>query len=160
MEVHERALPGVGHKYTLRPEAGGELVVVIHHSGKRELLYLADEDSEPRMALELNDLEAREVGAILAGVMFQPEAVGDVATRIASQAIEWHQLPVGSQWIGHSVGELEQDDVHVLAILRDDDVLIPKPDPDTRLRASDTVVVAGSRGAVAKFRSKIASDPA
>lgn len=155
MEVQERTLPGVGHKYLVRPEAGGELVIVIHHSGKREVLYFAADEEEPRLTLELTDAEAREVGAILAGVLFQPETVGDVATRLAGQAIEWHQLPVTSDRVGRTIGDLQTGDAHILAILRAGDVLIPNPAPTTRLEAGDTVVVAGSRDAVVRFRSEI-----
>jgi TrkA domain protein len=156
MEVHERPLPGVGHKYTVCPEAGGELVVVVHHSGRRELLYFApDEEAEPRMMLELADREARELGAILAGMLFQPEAVGDVSARLAGHAIEWHQLGVGSAWVGKTVGELWKEDVHVAAIPRGTDVLIPNPPTDTRLEPSDTIVVIGMRGAVSDFRNRL-----
>src|SRR4051812_3523305 len=107
MEVYERPLPGVGRKFTIRPNAGGELVVVVHHSGRRELLYFTLNEDEPRMALELTDGEAREFGAILAGMLFQPEAVGDVNASLAGHAIEWHQLEVGSGWVGKTVGELQ-----------------------------------------------------
>ncbi|HYZ31745.1 MAG TPA: TrkA C-terminal domain-containing protein [Crenalkalicoccus sp.] len=151
MEVHERPLPGVGHRYRVRPEAGGELVVVVHHSGRRELLYFAPNEEEPRMMLELADREARELGAILAGMLFQPEAVGAVSTRLAGHAIEWHQLEVGSRWVGKTVGDLWSTDCHVVAILRGD-VLIPNPPPDTRLEPDDTIVVIGMRGAVSDFR--------
>jgi TrkA domain protein len=155
MEVYERPLPGVGRKFTIRPNAGGDLVVVVHHSGRRELLYFAPKDDEPRMMLELTDREARELGAILAGMLFQPEAVGDVSARLAGHAIEWHQLEVGSEWVGKTVGDLETVDAHMVAILRGPDVLIPNPPPNTRLEPSDTIVVIGMRGAISDFRTRL-----
>jgi TrkA domain protein len=155
MQVHERSLPGVGHKYTIRPRAGGELVVVVHHSGRREFLYFAPGEERPRMMLELADGEARELGAIMAGMLFQPEAVGDVSARLGAHAIEWHQLEVGSAWVGKTVSDLETADARVVAVIRGSDLLIPNPSPDMRLEPSDVVVVIGARGAVSDFRSRL-----
>ncbi len=38
MRVEETELPGVGRKFTVRTSTGDELVIVVHHSGWRQLL--------------------------------------------------------------------------------------------------------------------------
>ena len=153
VEVHERFLPGVGRKYSILPEAGGELVVVIHHSGRRELLYFGAEESEPDLAIQLSDAEAKELGAILSGFLFQPELGGKAATELVGQSIEWHQLPVSSNWVDQTVADLQIQGVYILAVLRQGDILIPNPAKDVRLEASDTIIVAGERELIDRFRS-------
>lgn len=111
------------------------------------------------MVLELTDGEARELGAIMAGLLFQPEAVGDVSARLGVHAIEWHQLEVGSAWVGKTVSDLETTDARVVAIIRGSDMLIPNPSPDARLESSDIVVVIGPRGAVSDFRNSLEDAP-
>lgn len=93
MKVEEVVLPGVGRKFTIEVQRGDRLVVV-HNSGKRELLfYEKGEADEPSAALDLTDEEARELGAILAGVLFHPEAVGDTQSKLGAQVFEWIPIP-------------------------------------------------------------------
>ena len=158
MKIHERPLPGVGTKYTIRPDAGGQLIVIIHHTGKRELLYFSQNQDEPQMVLDLSDTEAKELGAIVAGMMFQPEAGGEATTQLAGQSIEWHQLPISSDWINKTIGELQTEGLHVLAIMREGGALIPSPDPEIRLQASDTIMVMGGNKSIADFRAQFEID--
>jgi hypothetical protein len=98
MRVEEVDLPGVGRKFTIQTQSGDEIVIVVHHSGRRQMLYYeGGTGDEPVMALDLTDEEARELEAILGGVLFYPELTGAATTRVAEQAIEWVKLrQVGS----------------------------------------------------------------
>ncbi len=88
MKAEEVALPGVGRKFTIAVGSRDRLVIVVHHSEKRELQYFgAGEEDEPAAALDLTDEEAREVGAILAGILFHPEAVGDTQSKLGQPAM-------------------------------------------------------------------------
>ena len=101
------------------------------------------------MALDLTDEEARELGAILAGVLFHPEAVGDTQSKLGQKVIEWIKVLPGSKLVGKRVGELAlPPGAHLLAVDRPGAPLIPHPSPDTLLEIGDTLVVAGSREAV------------
>ncbi|ADW22645.1 MULTISPECIES: cation:proton antiporter regulatory subunit [Thermus] len=150
MRVEEAVLPGVGRKYTITVQSGDRIVIVVHHSGKREVQYFeAGEEDEPTMALDLTDEEARELGAILAGVLFHPEAVGDTQSKLGQKVIEWIKVLPGSKLVGKRVGELAlPPGAHLLAVDRPGAPLIPNPSPDTLLETGDTLVVAGSREAV------------
>jgi len=150
MRVEEAVLPGVGRKYTITVHSGDRIVIVGHHSGKREVQYFeAGEEDEPTMALDLTDEEARELGAILAGVLFHPEAVGDTQSKLGQKVIEWIKVLPGSKLVGKRVGELAlPPGAHLLAVDRPGAPLIPNPSPDTLLETGDTLVVAGSREAV------------
>ena len=84
MRVEEVDLPGVGRKFTIQTQSGDEIVIVVHHSGRRQMLYYEDSTGdEPVVALDLTDEEARELGAILSGVLFYPELTGAAGTRQA-----------------------------------------------------------------------------
>ncbi len=150
MRVEEAVLPGVGRKYTITVQSGDRIVIVVHHSGKREVQYFeAGEEDEPTMALDLTDEEARELGAILAGVLFHPEAVGDTQSKLGQKVIEWIKVLPGSKLVGKRVEELAlPPGAHLLAVDRPGAPLIPNPSPDTLLETGDTLVVAGSREAV------------
>ncbi len=151
MRVEEAVLPGVGRKFTITVQSGDRLVIVVHHSGKRELQYFAagEDGDEPIMALDLTDEEARELGAILAGVLFHPEAVGDTQSKLGQKVIEWIKVLPGSKLAGKRLAELTlPPGAHLLAVDRPGAPLIPNPSPEVVLEVGDTLVVAGSREAV------------
>lgn len=150
MRVEEAVLPGVGRKYTITVQSGDRIVIVVHHSGKREVQYFeAGEEDEPTMALDLTDEEARELGAILAGVLFHPEAVGDTQSKLGQKVIEWIKVLPGSKLAGKRLAELTlPPGAYPLAVDRPGAPLIPNPSPEVVLEVGDTLVVAGSREAV------------
>ena len=155
MRVEEVSLPGVGQKFTIRTQSDDEIVIVVHHSGHRQLLYYeGGTDDEPTAVLELTDEEARELGAILSGVLFHPEFTGAATTRMAEQAIEWFAVPSG-QVAGQRIGDLPGvGGAHILA-LSQHGTLVPHPDSDTRVQAGDTLVLAGTRGAVDQLKAQL-----
>jgi TrkA domain protein len=155
MRVEEVDLPGVGRKFTLQTQSGDEVVIVVHHSGRRQMLYYEDgTGDEPTVALDLTDEEARELGAILSGVLFYPELTGAAATRVAEQAIEWIEIAPG-RLVGQQLGDLARpQDAHILAISRGG-VLLPNPAPEMRLEAGDTLVLAGTRQAVDALKTQL-----
>ncbi|MGC8967428.1 MAG: cation:proton antiporter regulatory subunit [Thermus sp.] len=157
MKVEEVVLPGVGRKFTITVQSGDRLVIVVHHSGKREVQYFeAGEEDEPAMALDLTDEEAREIGAILAGVLFHPEAVGDTQSKLSEKVIEWIKVLPGSRLAGKRVGDLPlPPGAHVLAVDRPGAPLLPHPGPGVVLEVGDTLVVAGSREAVEAFKRNL-----
>ena len=157
MRVEEVDLPGVGRKLTVRTAAGDELVIVVHHSGRRQLLLYetpGDAGDEPSAALDLTDEEARELGAILGGVLFHPELAGAATARAAEQAIEWVDVP-GGPLVGERLGDVAaHGEAHVIAVSRAGS-LFPQPPAGTRLEAGDTLVLAGPRAAVDALKRRL-----
>jgi TrkA domain protein len=154
MRVEEVELPGVGHKFIIKVQSGDEIVIVVHHSGRRQVLYYeADGGEEPAAALDLTDEEARELGAILSGVLFHPELTAAATMRVGEQAIDW--IPVPPRLQGQRLADLQlPEGVHILAICRHE-TLLPHPAPDTRLEAADMLVVAGPRNVVDALRARL-----
>ncbi|SMP18714.1 potassium/proton antiporter regulatory subunit, CPA2 family [Desulfurobacterium pacificum] len=154
MIVKEGELPGIGKKYSLVTENGDTIVVVIHHTGKREIYYFEDDSEEPEAVIELTDEEARTLGTILVGALFQPtsdeEKIGFLMKHLA---FEWIKIPENSFLCGKSIKELEirkKFGVIIVAIIRDGNVIV-SPSPLFQLQPGDTIVVVGSLENIKNF---------
>lgn len=88
--VTECEFPGIGRRYDLADMDGAEVSVVIHHSGRRDL-YLIDDD-EPAAARSFTDSQARHLGAVLGGAYFQPAVVDEMEAVIVAYS------SIGSAW--------------------------------------------------------------
>lgn len=70
--VHVQELPGIGKRYDIdlgRPDQ--RLSVVVRTAGTRDLYVFASTSSEPTAVIELNEEQARKVGAVLAQTFFE-----------------------------------------------------------------------------------------
>jgi TrkA domain protein len=59
------AVPAVGRRYELQTQSGDRLVLVVHHSGCREVHVLAEGGDEPKCSLRLTDAEVRQIRSVL-----------------------------------------------------------------------------------------------
>lgn len=146
MTVYDTDVPGVGHKYEL--ELGGEerLVVLIHHDGKREIFRRAGPDEDAQKLFELSGKTARQLGAILEGVYFQPVDLDETEVPLGDAIIEWVEVDPASPLQGVTIRESgirEETGVSVIAIQRGEET-IPNPDPTTTLRGDDVLVTLGT----------------
>ena len=143
LEVRETRLPGVGTKFTLRTHRGEKLSSVVHLDGMREIYHYTDDD-EPHV-ITLNDEEARQLGAILGGVVYRPQLVKDLEVALKDLVMEWIELPPDSPLVGLTVATCRirsTTGATIVAILRESGSLAT-PHPDEVLRADDTLVVIG-----------------
>lgn len=155
--VAEQSLPGIGHRYELRPVDGGRVVVVVHHSGRRDLYVFVPGGDEPQAVVTLSDAQARTLGAILGGAYFKPAIVEEIEAVIGGLLIDWVTLEPGARGAGRTIGELEirrQTGMTVAAILRDRTPLIA-PDPGERLEPGDQLVVIGRQEDLPRFRRHV-----
>ena len=150
MAIYEADLPGVGKKFEVELDDERRLVIVIHNTGKRELFIRENEDEDADKLFELTDRLARQVGTIMEGAYFQPIRTETIDTVLSDDTrIEWANVQDGSPLAGETLAgtRLRQElGVSVIAIQRGDETLT-NPDPDTRIRADDTLVVVGSHEA-------------
>ncbi len=154
MFVKEGELPGIGKKYTIKTEKGDLLVVVIHYTGKREIYYFEEEEEEPTAVIELTDEEARTLGTILVGALFQPtsdeEKIGFLMKHLV---FEWVKVPKNSFLVNKTIKDLEirkKWGVIVVAVIRDENVIV-SPSPLFKIEEGDTLVVVGNLESVKKF---------
>jgi TrkA domain protein len=154
MTVYESDLPGVGKKYEVELDDGSRLVIVIHHTGKREVYRRPDPDSDSDKLFELSDQLARQVGTLLEGAYFQPVRTDEIETVLdGNTLLEWVEVPGGSPIAGKTLAEsnLRQEmGASVIAIKRDERVIAP-PGGETMVRAGDTLVVIGPKEVCREF---------
>ena len=95
--------------------------------------------------VRLNDDEARQLGAILAGVVYRPHLVHDLELALKDLVMEWIELPAKSPIVGLTVATCRirsTTGATIVAILREKGSLAT-PHPDEVLRAGDTLVIIG-----------------
>lgn len=147
MSIYETELPGVGKKFELDLPDGGRLVVVIHHSGRREVFHKEDPDADGAKLFELPNQLARKLGAILEGSYFQPVASPTIDTLLSEGTVlDWATIDEGSPVAGRTISDCElrrRTGVSVLAIRRGDETFA-NPDPETQLEVGDTLISLGS----------------
>jgi TrkA domain protein len=158
-DLTDHDLPGIGHRYELRTAEGGTAVVVIHHSGRRDLYVTEPGRDEPRAAVTLTDTQARTLGAILGGAYFRPSVVEDIEAVIGGLLIDWFTLEASSPVVGRSIAELQirqHTGMTVAAIVRDPQP-VTAPEPTERLQAGDQLVVIGRREDLPRLRQLLAT---
>ncbi len=160
LEVRETRLPGVGTKFTMRTTRGDKVSSVVHLDGMREIYHYSDEDDEPHV-ITLNDEEARQLGAIIGGVVYRPQLVKDLELALEDLVMEWIELPTISPLVGLTVATCRirsTTGATIVAILRESGSLAT-PHPDEVLRADDTMVVIGRPESFDEIRRLVAEGP-
>ena len=153
MKVKETDLPGIGKKFSLDTEARDTLVMVIHHTGKREIYRFLEDKENPHSLIELTDEEARSMGAILSGAYFQPATEATMALIAKELTIEWVRVDARSPFKDQTLRALavrEKTGASIVALMRGDQ-LIPNPPPDERLLDGDTLMAVGNLEQVRNF---------
>ena len=152
MEIRETDLPGIGKKYSMRLKEGRDLVLVIYHTGKREIYLL--EDEEALCVFDLTEEEARELGFLLAGALYQPVKTEKMELILREVVMEWVRIETGSNFINKTIAELQirrTTGVSVIAIDRKGKI-IPSPDPyKEKIELGDILIVVGTRPQINHF---------
>ncbi len=154
MQFRETDLPGVGKRYTLELEGGGELTLIIHNTGRREIYIIEEEEEEPTCVISLTEDEAKELGFLLAGTTYQPVAPEKMELIMKEMVMEWVRVGNSSKLTNKTIAEAQirkRTGASVVAIIRGDDMLV-NPDPSTtKILPKDILVVAGTRQQIKNF---------
>ncbi len=147
-------LPGIGKKMSIVTAQGSMIVLVIHHTGKRELYFFQDaDDDEADFSIDLTADETRELGAQLLGAVFQPVS-NDKMKLFRSQIVtEWVEIKKGAPVAGKTIKDLEirkRTGVSIVGIFRSSEV-IASPEADQRLEIGDTIMAIGKSDQIAQF---------
>jgi TrkA domain protein len=147
-EIVEQDLPGIGRCFTAEVGGGATVMVVIHHTGRREL-YVLRPGSHPEEAdavVTLSDDQARRLGSVLAGAYFKPAIVERVEEVIGGLLIDWATVRDDSPGAGRTIADLEirrRTRMTVAALLRADGTSIIAPEPSETISGGDRLVVIG-----------------
>jgi TrkA domain protein len=154
MQFKEVDLPGIGKKFSIITSGKEKVSVIIHLSGKREIYFFEKGDfDEPAYSFVLNEEEANQLGSVLMGTFFKPEAKEEKEMSLKNLIIEWISLEKDSPLINKSIKESEirkKTGASVVAIIRGD-LAITNPSPDEILREGDTIVLVGNKQQIEKF---------
>jgi TrkA domain protein len=161
-ELRETRLPGVGTKFAFETDHGSRVAVIQHVDGSRDLyVFRRAHDDEPAVVLQLEDDEARQLGAVLGGAYERPKIVEELEMALGELAIEWVPVPPDSPAIGHTLAECAfraRTGITIIAILRD-----PEPvtgaQPTDMIQQGDTLVTVGKLGQYPEFRRLLAEGP-
>ena len=162
VELRQTRLPGVGVKYSFTSAHGNRIAVIQHVDGTRELyVFTRTGDDEPHAVIQLEDDEARQLGAVLGGAYERPKIVEDLEMAFGELAIEWIPVPESSPAIGKTLAECAfraKTGITIIAILRE-----PEPvtgaQPTDVIEAGDTLVTVGKLGQYPAFRRLLAGGP-
>ena len=143
--MHEQELPGIGKRYDQTTE-DGQISVVIHHSGRRDL-YVTEKAGRSNVptVVTLTDDQARRLGAVMAGAYFQPTVAQRIEAVVGGLVIDWVTMRTDSPGVERSIADLEvrrNTRMTIVAILRGDEVIVV-PEPTEVLHARDKLVVIG-----------------
>ena len=154
MRFRETDLPGVGKRYTLELEDGGELTLIIHNTGRRELYIIEEDEEEPTCVISLTEDEAKELGFLLAGTTYQPVAPERMELIMKEMVMEWVKVGERSELVGRTIAQAQirkKTGASIVAIIRGEDMLV-NPDPSTTdIKSGDILVVAGTRQQIKNF---------
>ncbi len=154
MGFRETDLPGVGKRYTLELEGGGELTLIIHNTGRREIYIIEDEEEEPTCVISLTEDEAKELGFLLAGTTYQPVAPEKMELIMREMVMEWVKVGGKASFVGKTIAQAQirkRTGASIVAIIRKENMFV-NPDPnETRIEPGDILVIAGTRGQLKSF---------
>jgi len=154
MTVYETDVPGVGRKFEVDVGDGARIVVVIHHSGRRELFFRPKEGADSERVATLTGEEARQLGAVLEGAYFQPIELDSQTVPLGEAIIEWIEIDGNSPLAGQTLGEADirhRCGVSILAIQRGAET-IENPRSEVEILADDVLVALGTRKEHQAFR--------
>lgn len=157
-EVSETPLPGVGVRFELGTASGRQVGVVVHQTGRRDLVvYDAGDPDSAAESVELTADEALTLGELLGGSQVL-ERLEDAIHRIDDLVIAWVRIDAASPVAGVSLAEASfrsATGAGVVALVAETGS-IPVPGGSDRLRPGDTAVVVGLPPAVERATALLA----
>jgi len=156
-EVTETALPGVGVRYDFQASNGTRVGVLVHRTGRRDLLVYSARDPDACIAqLSLDSDDSRTLAELL-GASRIAEHLASVQQDIEGLSIDWIVIENGSEWAGRSMrdaGVHTNTGVSVVALIGSDAV-VAAPGADDVLQAGATAVAIGTTEGLERLTEKL-----
>lgn len=159
MDVHETQLPGIGSRFTIRFEQGGELIVLLHNEGNQDVFWRADPDDDSQKLYSVTERQARKLAEIFDGTYFEPVASDDLEEVWEDAVVEWVEIDSDSVAVGKSIrglGIRTRTGVTVIAVQRGTET-IANPDADLQMESGDVLVTVGTEDAHESFEQLLRS---
>jgi TrkA domain protein len=145
-DIEQTELPGVGTRYDFTTRTGERLGVLVHRSGRRDLLVYDRNDPDAcASTIALDEPDARTLSELLGGVRLL-EHLDEVRQGVAGLAIEWLRVEPTARFAGSTLEDAAihtRTGVSIVAIVRGPDVVV-SPGAQERLVPDDLVVAVGT----------------
>lgn len=155
MDIREIDLPGIGKKFELLTKSGDKMVVIIHDDGRREIYNFVKGDYEEcSYNMVLDDSEARQVSAILGGIIYTPKELEKIDMVFDDLVIEWFKVDSGAKAVDKTIGDLhirQTYEVTVIAIIRNNKEKVINPGSGDSIKEGDTLVLSGDKVKLKSF---------
>ncbi|MBV6681499.1 potassium transporter [Bacillus thuringiensis] len=154
MKIRESELPGIGYKFQVVTKGKEKMVIVIHDDGRREMYHFDSDYTESISSISLRDSEARQIAAILGGMVYKPRALENVEMVFEGLAIEWFKVENTASAIGKTIGDLEirkTYSVTIIAVMKKNMRKLFNPGSETVIEEGDMLVVSGEREEIKKI---------
>lgn len=146
-KVRESTLPGVGKKYVMPLESGGNIALVVRPDGERSLFHFLEDEDQPCDVVKFSREEAQQVANLMGTAFVAPPDLEGLELALGSVEIEWIELGRKSPLVGASLGSSnlrERTGASVVAVMRGGK-WVANPEVDFTFRQGDTVLVLGSQ---------------
>lgn len=155
MNIREIDLPGIGKKFEVLTKSKEKIVIIVHDDGRREVYNFSKDDyDEYESNITLDDEEARQISAILGGIIYTPKELEKMDMVFDDLVIEWFKVEPGAEAIDKAIGELQirkAYKVTVIAIIRRNKEKIVNPGAEHIIREGDTIIVSGEKDQLKGF---------
>ena len=156
----ETDLPGVGVRFDLETNSGRLVGVVVHQTGRRDLVIYDERDVDRACeSVELTEDEGHTLGELLGGSPVL-EHLNDAVHRLEDLVISWITIDAKSPLAGLTLAEATlrtRTGAGVVALVTESGS-IPIPGGTERLEPGDTAVVVGVPSAV-KAATRLLTTP-
>ncbi|WP_407271911.1 cation:proton antiporter regulatory subunit [Radiobacillus sp. PE A8.2] len=156
MNISVSQLPGIGQKITLKTAEDSMLVVIVHHTGKRELYFFDDSDSdEADFAMDLTPDETRELGAQLLGATYQPVNADQLKMFKKQIVIDYIKLTEKSSIAFTTLEESairNKTGATIIGIVQGDE-MVAIPDINRKLMPGDVLMSIGKKDQIASLEA-------
>jgi TrkA domain protein len=158
-DVQETQLPGVGIRYDFVTKEGDRVGVLVHRSGRRELLLYQRDDPDSCRAVIRLELDDTRTLADLLGASHVSEKLAAMQ-QIEGLNIDWLTVPPTAKAAGRTLRDAalrSESGASIVAIVRGNET-VPAPTPDFTLESGDTAVVVGTREGIERLASLLLED--
>lgn len=156
MNISVSQLPGIGQKITLKTAEDSMLVVIVHHTGKRELYFFNDIDGdEADFAMDLTADETRELGAQLLGATYQPVNANQLKMFKKQIVIDYITLTEKSSIAYQTIEESEvrnKTGTTIIGVVQGEE-MIAIPEADRILEPGDVLMAIGKKDQIAALEA-------
>ena len=160
MNIRESELPGIGCKFEVITKGNEKMVIVIHDDGRREMYHFDANHDESISSISLRDSEARQIAAILGGMVYRPQALDTIEMAFEGLSIEWFKVENHAPVLQKPIGGLhvrKTYNVTIIAILKKNMKKFFNPGPDSIIEAGDMLVLSGERHEVKRIINELLS---